>query len=130
MIGSLLVYGTLRPNRGETITLSGYKMYDLGWYPGVVKTGNPDDKVVCERVEVKDESHLATLDAYEGCNGNTPGCLYHRVNLYEDQMELDPTWIYLYNKFIDKDFEPEVESGDWLGYRGESSGTNAKLMEV
>ena len=104
--GTLLTYGTLRPNRGNTVNLSGYRMFDMGAYPAI-KKGRTNDKVVCERIVVKDEDHLASLDSYEGCNGNTNRCLYHRVQVGED-------WVYVYNQDIDEDFDTEVISGDWL----------------
>lgn len=120
MIGTLLVYGTLRPNNKESdvVLLKGYAIHDLGWYPGVVKTDNPEDSVVCERITVKDQDHLNDLDSYEGCHGNTPQCLYHREKVGDD-------WIYLYNGSVEG--RPEVEDGDWLGYRDEQEGSNASL---
>lgn len=120
-IGTLLVYGTLRPNRGETVVLGGYKMHTLGRFPGVVCTAKAGDRVVCERIQIKDEAHLAALDAYEGCNGNTPSCLYHRSKNGDD-------WIYLYNGPLE-DY-PEVPDGDWLAFKGQSVGSNAQLTEA
>ena len=125
----LFVYGTLRPSgEGDAVkTLSGYKMHDLGWYPGVVKTGNPDDIIQGNIVPVKDEDHLARLDQYEGCNGNTPGCLYHRVNIMEDQEHLEPVWLYVYNGHPDN--RPVVPDGDWLAHQGADAGSNTRMIE-
>ena len=120
-IGTLLVYGTLRPNKRETVILKGYKMYNLGWYPGVCCTVKGEDSVVCERIVVKDEAHLRSLDSYEGCNGNQPSCLYHRVKHGDD-------WIYLYNGPLE-DY-PEVPDGDWLTFKGQQAGSNAQLAEA
>ena len=119
-IGTLLVYGTLRPNRGETIVLGGYKMHSLGRFPGVVCTARAGDKVICERIQIKDETHLNDLDSYEGCHGNTEHCLYHRVKHGDD-------WVYLFNGPLD-DY-PEVPDGDWLKFMGQDSGSNSQLSE-
>lgn len=127
MIGSLLVYGTLRPNESAPVVVKGYKMHDLGWYPGIIRTDQTSDTILCERIKVKDEGHLAALDSYEGCNGNTPECLYHRVNLNEDQQHLDPLWIYVYNGHPDN--RPVVQGGDWLSHKGEMKGLNSQLTE-
>ena len=121
-IGTLLAYGTLRPNKGNTVTLFGYRMFSMGWYPAIVK-GEPEDKVICERIEIQDEAHLSSLDMYEGCHGNTENCLYHRVKVGND-------WVYVYNDDIDEDFDEEVTSGDWLDFKGQESGSNSRLAEV
>lgn len=119
-IGTLLVYGTLRPGNPDNIVVrSGYKMFDLGAFPGVV-CSNDDSQVVFERIEVLDEDHLADLDRYEGCRGNTESCLYHRIKDGED-------WVYVYNRDLDRIAGNQVESGDWLKYSGKSFGRNKRL---
>lgn len=118
--GTLLVYGTLRPGGEQSITLSGYRMYDLGWYPGIVHTGNDEDTIVCERIEVQNQSHLDDLDRYEGCDGNTKTCLYHRVKEGGD-------WLYVYNGYLHNRIV--VPDGDWLAYTGHDEGSNSQLTE-
>ena len=80
-------------------------------------------EIICERVKVKDEDHLASLDAYEGCNGNTDRCLYHRVQAGDD-------WVYVSNHDIDERRKVEVTSGDWLEYKNQGAGSNSQLTEV
>jgi len=127
MIAKLLVYGTLRPGNPEnTARIPKFKMFDLGWYPGVIRTDRLADSVVCEMIDVKDEEHLARLDAYEGCNGNTDSCLYHRVNLATEENQ-DPIYLYLYNGGGSGE---EVVSGDWLKHKDQEAGSNSRLVSA
>lgn len=120
---NLLTYGTLRPGSAETVTLFGYRMFDMGWYPAIIK-GNPEDKVVCERVPIKDADHLQSLDAYEGYNEKFPSqSLYTREMIGND-------YIYIYNRDIDKGSKTEVVNGDWLAYKQAGAGSNSQLMGV
>lgn len=115
---TLLVYGTLRPGTTATVTVPGYAMYDLGWFPGV--RPDPSSSIVCERVEVRDDEHLAKLDRYEGYRESAPETsLYIRTKVGDD-------YIYIYNS------EPEekqrVKSGDWLIHTEKETGKNAQLV--
>lgn len=102
------VYGTLRPNRGDTVFIPG-KMYDLGWFPGVLL--EPEDspnKVVAEVLRV-DDGRLAELDRYEGYRPHD-----HEHSLYIRRSFRDG-WIYEYNQRVDN--RVLIESGDWIWYR-------------
>lgn len=123
-IGTLLVYGTLRPGNAEAVSISGWRMYDLGWYPGVVKSDDPDDVVIGEIVPVKSDEHLADIDRYEGCQDNSPDSLYHRVNL--SNKEDEPLWLYVYNGPLNNC--PRVYSGDWLDHKSHDEGSNSQLI--
>lgn len=121
IFGTLLVYGTLRPGLGDTVTLSGYKMYDVGWFPGIVGSNDLSDTIVCERVEVKDEDHLRALDRYEGYYPDSPNdSLYFRKKVGDD-------WLYVYNSVYDED--KQVPDGDWLEHKNQLSGVNSQLAE-
>lgn len=96
----LYVYGTLRTGKAAAQILKG-KMYDLGWFPGVI-LGGPDD-IVAERIEVND---ISRIDRYEGYREDDPeGSLYIRVPFKDG-------YIYEYNRGVEE--EPVIESGDWL----------------
>ncbi|QDP56973.1 MAG: hypothetical protein Unbinned2691contig1000_47 [Prokaryotic dsDNA virus sp.] len=114
-----LVYGTLRPGNGERVTVSGFKMFNIGWFPGIVRG---DGEIVCERVEVKDDEHLASLDRYEGYSEENP-----ESSLYTRQLHGDD-FIYVYNCSVNED--TEVEGGDWLEFTGETRGRNAHLATL
>lgn len=107
MSNILYVYGTLRPDKGETVKVKG-KMYDLGWFPGVILGG--DEDVVCEKIEVDD---WGSIDYYEGFYENNPeGSLYLRVP-FEDG------FIYEFNQKINDPNAQHVPSGDWLRHKKE-----------
>lgn len=122
---NLFTYGTLRPKDSLAIELSGYKMFDLGWFPGVIKSDDPQDTIWGSVVPIKDDDHLAALDAYEGCCGNTPNCFYHRINV--NHSDDDPLYLYVFNESVEN--SPRVHSGDWLDYKEHAQGVNAHLME-
>ena len=107
----LFVYGTLRKGgvaadylRGQRLLqqnmrLSGFAMYDAGWYPFVVPAG-PGSLVSGDVYEVE-KSLMPALDAYEGEG-------YVQYILEEEDL-------LLYIK-ADKDAEGflQVMGGDWL----------------
>lgn len=123
-MNKVLVYGTLRTGGDTpTVTIYGYKMFDLGWYPGVVYSGNVDDTIVCELHEVGDDT-LQQLDAFEGYyKDDLDNSLYLRRNygLIVTECEL-----YVYNRQV-RD-HPRIPSGDWLKHRGEEAGSNAHRL--
>ena len=103
----IYVYGTLMKNDGRPkIDVHG-RMFDLGWYPGVIAIGVAPTVVKCEVIEVDDKA-LRDLDAYEGYNEHRPyDSLYIRK-------WLDDGWIYQYNH--DPVGGVVVASGDWADY--------------
>lgn len=97
-----LVYGTLRPFTNTDVVEVPGKLYDLGWYPGIVLGG--DRFVTCERITVSDQ-RLAELDRYEGYDPQFPeSSLYLRQKFGGD-------WIYVYNHSVEG--HALIESGDW-----------------
>lgn len=122
-MNKVYVYGTLRPGSLGTSpkTLTGYKMLNLGWFPGVVESDNEDDTIVVQEVTV-DDSQLEKFDHYEGYDENDPeGSLYVRKKLS------DSRFIYIYNSATG--CESAVESGDWLLHTGEKAGSAAYVEE-
>ena len=99
---TILVYGTLRPFTNTDVVKVSGKLYDLGWFPGIVLGG--DSEVTCERIKV-DDNRLRQLDAYEGYDPYYPeGSLYIRKKIGDD-------WIYVYNHPVEG--YDLIESGDW-----------------
>lgn len=120
----VLVYGTLRTGgQTETVTIRGYKMFDLGWYPGVIYSGNIDDSIVCELHEVDDET-LKDLDDFEGYyKDDLDNSLYLRRNYGLSTTDCE---LYVYNRQVRE--HPRILSGDWLEHRGESAGSNSHRL--
>jgi gamma-glutamylcyclotransferase (GGCT)/AIG2-like uncharacterized protein YtfP len=109
----LIVYGLLKtggsldhylPTHSSTpIALSGWKMHDLGAFPGVVP-GTDDDVIYAELKEfnlseIEEVNLLADLDAVEGVKHG----LYRRSSVsvhiprVTNSPELCSCWIYVYN---------------------------------
>ena len=109
-MNKVFVYGTLRPNLGETVKVRG-QLFSLGRFPGI-KLGM-DGVVTCEVITV-DDDELARLDRYEGYNPqNLQGSLYIRRR-HEDG------FIYNYNGSVRR--MPLIESGDWFKYLENTNG--------
>jgi gamma-glutamylcyclotransferase (GGCT)/AIG2-like uncharacterized protein YtfP len=102
----LFVYGTLMRNnragrsyldnadfKGEC-TLSGYALYDLGYYPGIVE--DEDGRVKGELYSVPQDK-LSRIDIYEA-----EGSLYKRimVQVLSDKNELLDAYAYVYNQSV------------------------------
>lgn len=115
----ILVYGSLR--KGEynykrflkyypdglnylaTTTITGYKLYDLGSYPGI----RPQDgtELVVDVMEVSDE-------AYDSITGMERGAGYSVVK--ETVEGFGECTIYVYDYPVNEKYL--VESGDWSKY--------------
>lgn len=127
----VFVYGSLREGLynyerildGKTTsivnaTLEGYKMLDLGSFPGIIAGENT---IIGEVMNINPAVYLKTLqilDRLEGYNPSQKGkSLYHReikhVKL-EDGKEID-AYVYIYNVKQGINY-PEVESGDWVAF--------------
>ncbi len=106
----LYTYGTLRPGGPNTVTIPG-KLYDLGWFPGLVMG---QGEVVAEKIEVED---WARVDRYEGYHPDD-----HEGSMYIRRPFLDG-FIYEYNRRVSED--KLVECGDWLVYKNAEGGINA-----
>ncbi len=62
---TLFVYGTLLKENYHQTVLVGWKMYDVGAYPGIVRSAEPSDEVHGGLMLV-DDTQLMGLDMYEG----------------------------------------------------------------
>jgi gamma-glutamylcyclotransferase (GGCT)/AIG2-like uncharacterized protein YtfP len=99
-------------------------LYDLGKYPGVVASDQPDDIVQGDLLRLRDdcEDILRVLDGYEGC---APGMPYPReykrvavwVTRADEEATRVPVWVYLYDRQTWR--FTRVEDGDWVAYARE-----------
>lgn len=116
----LFVYGTLmKGNRqgqtyldieefkGESI-LSGYSLYDLGYYPGIVK--DIDGRVKGELYLVS-KNKLAEIDVYEA-----EGTLYKRelVKIYSENGGPVEAFVYVYNQSVINWRKVDFNSQPWF----------------
>lgn len=114
----LAVYGSLRPGkynykrfsslspRDSNITLKGYKMFDLGAYPAVIRTNNILDTIVCD-VIAADDMDAKSIDSMEY------GAGYHKeeVNINGKTCAL---YVHKDSSYIKN--HVRVLSGDWNKY--------------
>ncbi|TVR19126.1 MAG: gamma-glutamylcyclotransferase [Balneolaceae bacterium] len=130
-ISYLFVYGTLRsdfPKKSPVknilnlyaewwckATVKG-KLHDIDWYPGLVPSHNPQDRVSGEIFRIMDEqSLLSGLDEYEGCSENYLEPHEYRrevIPVITEEGEIVLAWVYLYN--WDVNDESQIHSGDYL----------------
>lgn len=112
----LAVYGSLRPSmynskglqytdKGE-LKLSYYKMYDLGDYPGVVRSNSFMDTITINILEV-DSQLASSIDMMEIHAG------YFIIPIWADGHNCK---LYLYDKSLITDKHKEVVHGDWIAY--------------
>ena len=127
-VALLFVYGTLR-SRGaqdhEKSYLKGSrcvgraqfwgKLYDLGEYPGLVESWNPQDLVHGELYEVT-QSQLSALDEHEGC-GLADGREYVRraCQVKGPGDAWRTAYVYIYNKDVNS--HPHISCGDYVAHR-------------
>lgn len=119
------VYGTLREGltNHQFITgckriglgwLTGFRMYNLGEYPGVIPTHDESGRIRVEWYDVPDDV-LAELDRLEEFNPEAPqSSLYLRKRVFSPYGQ---GWIYIYNQPLSS--APYMEAGDWERYTRE-----------
>lgn len=100
----VFVYGTLRQSKKATHTLKGYKLLDMGRFPGIV----PDDS--CEvhgNLVIVDREMLEQMDYMEG----TKTGFYTRQRVTVGEYE---AWVYVAGNVLERVPHPQViPSGDW-----------------
>lgn len=137
----IFVYGTLRsaysrlppssralrppqvlqaPNRWVGVaTISGYKMYDIGIYPGVVPCDDNTFKVIGDLYIVED-CELPLLDDYEGIfDHDDDPKQYERISVTatlekNGEEEEILCWLYIYKWRLDS--TRFIEHGDYVKY--------------
>lgn len=131
---SVLVYGTLRPGQGNyynflegrtererTVTLKGFRMYAGMGFPYVIQTGDMDETIVADLIDLKADEYDDTvrgLDMLEGYRG--PGMRNHYDRILVTAEDVDGTpvqaWIYVAHKSLHADIAenlPVLPGGDW-----------------
>lgn len=94
---------------GEQI-IGGYKMFDLGHYPCVVKTGNEEDKILVELYTIPDKLHATSIHHME-------------IGAGYDSEEIQIGDLGTYSIYTQKNdrggrLRP-IEGGDWTAYNKE-----------
>lgn len=112
------VYGTLRTGAINGVVLVPGKLYNLGWFPGLVLdlSEEPSSFVTCEVIEADDDK-LQRLDSYEGYDPNNP-----EESLYIRQPFKDG-FIYTINRDVSD--RPVIPSGNWLDVPNATTGAYA-----
>jgi len=98
------IYGEDNFKYVRTTTIKGFEIYDLGSYPGLRISDNPDSTVVVDILEVNP-------DAYHSIYRMEIGARYTLASV-KDEETGDMYEIYLYN-YEEGDL---VENGDWSEY--------------
>lgn len=125
----LFVYGSLRKdfsspasevldNHAKYVGEASFqgKLFKIDWYPGVVPSDDPDDRVLGEVYKISDKNEvLEKLDKYEGCSPEDPKP--HAFNRKQRLVTLDSggtidAWIYLYTRSVSG--KDRIVSGDYL----------------
>jgi len=127
----LFVYGTLRRELGVpmrslldecasflgTATVRG-KLLDVGLYPALIRSDDPDDRVTGELYALDNPEHaFGVLDPYERCGPNDPPPTeYVRATVRATPEGDEPVeaWTYLYN--LDPSELEVIPSGDYAAY--------------
>lgn len=131
MTERLFVYGTLRKDSPQpmakllvensrflgTASTQG-ALYDLGRYPGMVPSNNPDHTTFGELFELTNpQKVLGPLDEYEECSENYPKpTLYERklCQVRQESGETVDAWSYIYNRNVDGHIF--VQDGDYMAH--------------
>ena len=128
MTNYIFIYGTLLPGlRLHPHMQAGSKiadakchayLYDLGEYPGMVRSVPGDPSCVTGEVYTVDEPLLNQLDELEGVvPGDHAASLYlrQRITLVEPaELQSVEVWSYFYNRSVKGC--PRVHSGDYKDY--------------
>lgn len=129
----LFVYGTLRRSLSPSKDLRqllhheaeylgsatvGGRLYNIGNYPGLILSENPEDIVTGELYKIKNKRLvLSSLDRYEGCVEPYPKPWeYERIRA-EVTTEKGSTllsWLYIYQWNVTDSIR--IQSGDYLDF--------------
>jgi len=104
-------------------------LHDLGAYPGLVASPSEPrstDRVQGELFEILDVRIMATLDAFEGFDPNSPDdSLYTREDAELPEPAGERAWLYLYNQPLPTP-DPaatRIDGGDWRSHVAQTRGS-------
>jgi gamma-glutamylcyclotransferase (GGCT)/AIG2-like uncharacterized protein YtfP len=87
------------------------KLYDLGRYPGVVRSHGNTDRVIGEIYRFSEPQRaFQILDEYEGHRFKRK-----RVTIIQEDGKSNTSWIYLYARSVTR--RALIRSGDYVQYR-------------
>lgn len=126
LVDLLFVYGTLKDKSAHPMarylwrhatylgraTFQG-RLYRPAYYPAVVASADPADKVTGAVFYLRSRAILKKLDDYEGCSvRDVAPYLFRReiVTVTDARGHLRQAWIYLYNRPLSSTGEAEVTS--------------------
>lgn len=89
----------------ETKTITGWKLFSFGAYPGAIQTGNEEDKMVVDVFNV-DEDCKKSMDGME------LGAGYNIIDIGENE-----DTVHIYEHKQAREYGSYVESGDWSQYK-------------
>jgi len=123
----LFVYGSLRraadfpearmlaagADHLGTATARG-RLYRIAWYPGMVASDDPAERVTGDLFALRDPALLAALDAYEGCGPADPAPQEYRRARITVESAAGPVeaWAYLFAHPLGH--HPRIPGGDFL----------------
>ena len=94
------------------IVVPGYKLYDLGSYPGVKESNSKDDTIVVDILELSEEAY-DTIYSMERNAG-------YKAKFIEE--EGITCTIFIYNLEVDEKYR--IKEGDYISYLQESKASN------
>jgi gamma-glutamylcyclotransferase (GGCT)/AIG2-like uncharacterized protein YtfP len=120
----LFVYGTLRSQMNDPLHRllemhavfvgTGFfqgKLYDIGRYPGAIRSRRNTDRVIGEIYQFSDPQRaFQILDEYEGHRFKRK-----RVTIIQEDGKSITSWIYLYARSVTR--RALIWSGDYVQYR-------------
>lgn len=91
----------------RTTTITGYNIFDLGSYPGLKISNDPNSKVIVDIMEVSDE-------CFQSIEWMEHGAGYSTIKVVDDETgQKFPAYMYEYSA------TDLVESGDWVKYQNQ-----------
>lgn len=124
----LFTYGTLRAKRDDGIAkyladnstlvdlgkLVGAQLYNIDWYPALIKTNDKSHVVYGDIFMIQDEKVFTQLDEYEGIGTGNQPYEYKRelVEIISTKQNVK-CWVYFYNWELPK-AATLITSGDFL----------------
>lgn len=125
----IFVYGTLINNMNsfvqeakliaDDVKVVGYQMYNMGWFPGVIRSYDPNDAVYGQVWEIPVEG-FQRLDQYEGYYVDDPDASLYIRNRFDrrevissTELPKGPIEFYYYNGRAAIPPDRRIVSGRW-----------------